>query len=111
MKPLVTMIVLLLTGLPQVALARTRTIHATQTGNCNRHPATVAVDGPVTVTCLNSSQSIHKQGGPPAACYITGPGVEQLVPKDGNVAINAAGTVTLTCHGDGSLSCSARIDE
>lgn len=111
MKPLVTMIVLLLAGLPQVAQARSRTIHATQTANCNRHPATVAVEGPATITCLNPSQSIHRQGSPPAACYITGPGVEQVVPKDGNIAINGAGKVTLTCHGDGSLTCSARIDD
>lgn len=111
MKPVVAILVLLLTGLPQVVEARSRTIHATQTANCNGHPVTVAVVGPATVTCLNPTQSIQRPGNPPAACYITGPGIAQQVLKDGMVAINGAGEITLTCHGSGSLSCSARIED
>jgi hypothetical protein len=111
MKPIVTMVVLLLAGLPQVGQARSRTIHATQTANCNGHPVTVAVEGPAKVTCLNPTQSIQQPGNGPASCFITGPGVAQQVQKDSYVATNGAGKVTLTCHGSGSLTCSARIED
>jgi hypothetical protein len=111
MRPVVTILVVLLTGLPQVVQARSRTIHATQTANCNDHPEIVTVAGPATVTCLNATQSIQQQGKPPASCYISGPGVAQEVLKDGNVATNGPGKVTLTCHGSGSLACSARIED
>ena len=111
MGPVVLVVVLLLTGLPQVVQARTRTIHATQTGNCNRHPATVAVQGPASVTCLNPTQSLQKPGNPPASCYVTGPGVAQQVPNGGGVEVSGAGKVTLSCNGSGSLTCSARIED
>jgi len=111
MKSIVPVVVLLLTGLPQIVQARTRTIHANQTSNCNKHPATVTVLGPATVTCLNPTQSLEKPGHPPASCYVTGPGVAQQVAKDGNVEINEAGTITLSCQGSGSLTCSARIED
>jgi len=111
MKPVVLAVVLLLTGLPQIVQARTRTIHATQTANCNRHPATVAVQGPASVTCVNPTQSLQKPGNPPASCYVTGPGVAQQVPNGGNVEVSGAGNVTLSCQGSGSLACSARIED
>jgi len=111
MKPVALVVVLLLAGLPQIVQARSRTIRATQTGSCNRHPATVAVQGPATVTCLKPTQSLQKPGNPPASCYVTGPGVAQQVPNGGDVEISGAGNVTLSCHGSGSLTCSARIED
>jgi hypothetical protein len=111
MKPGLLIVVLVLTGLPQIVQARTRTIHANQTANCNRHPATVSVQGPASVTCLNPTQSLQKPGNAPASCYVTGPGVAQQVPSGGNVEVSGAGTVTLACHGSGSLTCSARIED
>jgi len=111
MKPVVPVVVLLLTCLPQIVQARTRTVHATQTATCNRHPAKVAVQGPASVTCVNPTQSLQKPGNPPASCYVTGPGVAQQVPNGGNVEISGAGTVILSCQGSGSLSCSARIED
>lgn len=111
MKPVVTILVVLFTGLPQIVEARSRTIHATQTANCNGHPVTVAVVGPATVTCLNPTQSIQQPGSPPASCYITGPGVARQVLQGGVVATKGAGEITLACHGSGSLTCSARIED
>jgi hypothetical protein len=111
MKLVVPVVVLLLTGLPQIVQARTRIIHATQTGNCNRHPATVAVQGPASVTCVNPTQSLQKPGKPPASCYVTGPGVAQQVANGGDVEISGEGTVTLSCNGSGSLTCAARIED
>ena len=87
-----------------LAHANSVVIHATQEASGNQHPGTAAVKGAAKVTCIATA-------GKDCTCYITGPGVASQVPKGGVVGTSGAGTVTLTCNGQGALSCSARVDD
>lgn len=69
------------------------------------HPATTAVDGPVEVTCVSATDD---SGNPtPPAYVIAGPGTSGVVDIGHKVAVKAAGNVTLTCQGKGTLACTA----
>jgi hypothetical protein len=70
------------------------------------HPATAAIKRAATILCA----SANSNQGSPAACYIVAPGVSRQVLKGQSVGASGAGTVTLTCDGQGTLvRCSANI--
>jgi hypothetical protein len=98
-------------GTATIASAASRVINASTDMNGNQHPGTTAVRGPARVTCLTATQSSAHPGDPPATCYVQGPGVASQVQKGANVGTSGAGTVTLTCNGQGRLTCSARVDD
>jgi hypothetical protein len=103
MRTIVVTGLILAAGFWQTAMAGSRIINSYTEASGNQHPGTAAVSGPAKVTCTNV-------GGTNATCYITGPGVAQQVPKNGQVGTSGAGTVTLICNGSGALTCQARID-
>ncbi|SRR6266481_3253485 len=103
MKTIIATSLILAGGFWQIAVAGSRTISSYTEASGNQHPGTAAVSGPAKVTCTNV-------GGKNATCYVTGPGVAQQVPKNGQVGTSGAGTVTLICNGTGPLTCQARID-
>jgi len=102
-------LLLVVAGLLQFARAGSRSISASTDANGNQHPGTAAVKGPATVTCSSATESAHKPGDPPPACYVTGPGVGARVEKGHQVGTTGAGTVTLICNGNGRLTCSAQV--
>jgi hypothetical protein len=73
------------------------------------HPATTAVNGPVVVTCISATDDSGK--ATPPACVVDGPGASGVVDIGRKVAITGAGNVVLSCHGSGTLACTAEIEE
>ena len=73
------------------------------------HPGNAAVNGPVHVTCV-SAVSDNGSVVPPT-CVVTAPGTDGVVEVGKTIATNGAGTVVLTCKGEGNLNCVARIEE
>ena len=85
-------------------------VHALQatTDKTGEHPATAEIAGPATITCINAaSETPNSQ--PPPSCNITAPGFKGIVKKGRTANATGAGTVTLTCSGQGYLRCDARI--
>ena len=65
--------------------------------------------GPVTFTCLNAV-SETPNSRPEPSCHITAPGFNKILKKGESGNTTDAGTVTLTCSGQGNLRCAARVD-
>jgi hypothetical protein len=101
----VVMVVACASSVP-VAIAASHVIQASVEASGNQHPGTVAVRGPASVTCLDAQPQRSN-----ATCYVTGPGLDRQLPKGANAGTSGAGTVTLTCNGNGALRCSARVDD
>ena len=77
-----------------------------QTG---QHPGTAAVPGPASVTCTSAASDIPNPQ-PRPSCNIVAPGSPGDVPVGTTIGTSGAGTVSLTCNGQGNrLNCSARI--
>jgi hypothetical protein len=93
-----------------VNAAGSKSISASGDPNGSQHPGTAAIKGPATITCTSASQSVSS-GGQRPSCFITAPGAGGVVDIGKQVGSSGAGTVTLTCNGQGALRCSARIDE
>jgi len=74
------------------------------------HPATAAATGPATLTCLNAT-SEAQNSKPVPSCHLVAPGFTGNLLKGQAANVTAAGTVTLTCNGQGPmLRCTARLD-
>lgn len=73
------------------------------------HPATAAVTGPATVTCL-SAVSETPDVQPPPTCRISGPGFSGILVTGKTANLTGPGDVTLTCSGQGFMRCDARVD-
>ena len=73
------------------------------------HPDKADITGPVTFTCLNAV-SETPNARPAASCHITAPGFNGTLSIGKTANATGAGTVTLTCVGQGYLRCSARVD-
>ena len=73
------------------------------------HPDKFDITGPVTFTCLNAV-SETPNSRPEPSCHITAPGFNKILKKGESGNATDAGTVTLTCSGQGNLRCSARVD-
>jgi hypothetical protein len=88
--------------------AKVHSLQAT-TDSSGSHPDKADITGPVTFTCLNAV-SETPNARPAPSCHITAPGFNGtlLIGKTANAT--GAGTVTLTCVGQGYLRCSARVD-
>jgi hypothetical protein len=74
------------------------------------HPATAAITGPATLTCLNAvSEAPNSKPAP--SCHVVGPGFNTDLEIGHTAKLTGAGNVTLTCNGQGPmLRCSARVD-
>ena len=102
--------VLAVTHQPNAQRTPRAEVHALQatTDKTGEHPATAEITGPATITCLNAaSETLNSQ--PPPSCNIAAPGFKGIVKKGVTVNATGAGTVTLTCSGQGYLRCDARI--
>jgi hypothetical protein len=107
-----SLLVMLLIGIDAgIILAASRTINASTSANGQPHPATAPVKAGQKFTCTNATQSVNAPGNPPASCYVGGPGTAQSFPKNGGGAFSGPGTATLTCNGQGYLTCSLGIDD
>jgi hypothetical protein len=73
------------------------------------HPDKFDISGPVTFTCLNAV-SETPNSRPEPSCHITAPGFNKTLKKGESGNATGAGTVTLTCNGQGNLRCAARVD-
>jgi hypothetical protein len=73
------------------------------------HPSSAEVTGPVKITCMNSVSELPNSQ-PAPGCRIVAPGFTGNLAKGQVTNATGAGTVTLTCSGQGLLRCSARID-
>jgi hypothetical protein len=74
------------------------------------HPATTAITGPVTLTCLNAVSEVPNSK-PAPSCHVVAPGFSGNLDIGKAVNLTSAGNVTLTCNGQGPmLRCSARVD-
>jgi hypothetical protein len=73
------------------------------------HPDKADITGPVTFTCLNAA-SETPNSRPEPSCHITAPGFNKTLKKGESGNATGAGTVTLTCNGQGNLRCAARVD-
>jgi hypothetical protein len=73
------------------------------------HPDKFDITGPVTFTCLNAV-SETPNSRPEPSCHITAPGFNKTLQKGESGNATGAGTVTLTCNGQGNLRCAARVD-
>lgn len=87
-------------------------VNSTTDANGNQHPGTSAIRANGTITCTNATQS-HPSGGYKAACYVvtTGCGGSSILEKGQNMGTGNGGTLTLTCNGQGYLTCQVRIDD
>ncbi len=73
-------------------------------------PATAAITGPATLTCLNAV-SEAPSSKPAPSCHVVGPGFNTDLEIGHTAKLTGAGNVTLTCNGRGPmLRCSARVD-
>jgi hypothetical protein len=72
------------------------------------HPDT-ATDIPAssTIMCING---VSETPNVVVSCSITAPGFKGILKKGETAKTTAAGTVTMTCSGQGYMRCSARID-
>jgi hypothetical protein len=87
--------------------AKVQSLHATS-DKTGQHAATAEIAGPARITCINAaSETPNTQ--PPPSCYITAPGFKGNLKKGETANATGAGTVTLTCNGQGNLRCNARI--
>lgn len=73
------------------------------------HPDKFDTAGPVTFTCMNAV-SETPNSRPEPSCHITAPGFNKILKKGESGNTTDAGTVTLTCSGQGNLRCAARVD-
>lgn len=73
------------------------------------HPASAQITGAVKITCMNSVSELPNSQ-PVPGCHIVAPGFNGNLAKGQVTNATGAGSVTLTCTGQGFLRCSARID-
>jgi hypothetical protein len=87
-------------------------VNSTTDANGNQHPGKSAIRANGTITCTNATQSVTT-GGYKAACYVstTGSGGTSILEKGQNMGTGNGGTLTLTCNGQGYLTCQVRIDD
>ena len=92
-------------GGPKV-VAQIISAHTDQTG---QHPGLAAIGAPAKVTCATATSDVPKPQ-PQPSCNINAPGFNGDVKVGGVIGTSGAGTVTLTCNGQGNrLACSARV--
>jgi hypothetical protein len=77
--------------------------------NTGQHPGSAAVKGPVQITCT-AANSNHPNGSPRPSCQVSAPGFGGPLERGKSAGTSGAGTVILTCNGQGRLTCSLRID-
>lgn len=88
--------------------AQVHSLQAT-TDSSGSHPDKTDITGPVSFTCLNAvSETPNTRPAP--ACHITASGFNGTLVIGKTANATGAGTVTLTCVGQGYLRCSARVD-
>jgi hypothetical protein len=96
-------------GAQRARLGKVQSLQATS-DNAGQHPASLNITGPATLTCLNSVSEVPN-GRPTPSCRVTAPGFNGSLNIGQKISMTSAGTVTLTCNGQGPmLRCSARVD-
>jgi hypothetical protein len=84
-------------------------IVAASSDQTGQHPGLAAIARAATVSCLKASSDTQNPQ-PPPSCNILAPGYTGDVKVGQSVGASGAGTVTLTCTGQGNrLSCGARV--
>jgi len=91
------------------AIAAPQYISAGQDPNNTPHPRTLDEGSPVRVTCIDIYAP--EPNGKAIACYVKGPGINRQLKLGESAETTGAGTVILTCKGDGFIYCRARIDD
>jgi len=89
--------------------AKAATVISARTDKTGQHPGTAPVGGPSTVTCTSATSDIPRPQ-PPPSCFIVAPGFSGNLNRGQSAGTSGAGTVTLTCNGQGNiLTCSATV--
>jgi hypothetical protein len=97
------------TNAQRARLGKVTSLQAT-TDSAGAHPATAAIAGPAKITCLNAV-SEAPNSRPTPSCHVVAPGFTGNLAKGEAKDLTAAGSVTLTCNGQGPmLRCAARVD-
>jgi hypothetical protein len=83
----------------------TQTLSATADPHGKARAATAQIDGPSNLRCITA----NGEAGQKASCQVIAPGFSGEVEVGKVVALDKAGTVTLTCNGNPPLRCMAEI--
>jgi hypothetical protein len=96
-------------GAQRARLGKVQSLQATS-DTSGAHPATAAIAGPETLTCMNAT-SEAQNSKPVPSCHIVAPGFTGNLLKGQEKNLTAAGNVTLSCNGQGPmLRCTARLE-
>jgi hypothetical protein len=91
------------------ALVAGRFVNSTTDANGNQHSTASAVRGNGAITCTKATQSVNQ--GQTSACYVVTDSATRVLPRGQNMGTGTGGTLTLTCNGQGYLTCQVRIDD
>jgi hypothetical protein len=72
------------------------------------HPDKADVAGPAPITCISAISD--QPNSPTPSCHIVAPGFTGNLAAGKSANATEAGTVTLTCNGQGWVRCHARIN-
>jgi hypothetical protein len=88
-------------------LGKVTSLQAT-TDKDGSHPASTEITEAKNITCMNA---VSETPGAKPACRIVAPGFTGILAIGKSVNATGAGTVTLTCSGQGFMRCAARVND
>jgi hypothetical protein len=78
------------------------------TDSAGSHPSSTEITEAKNITCMNATSETPSAK---PACRIVAPGFTGILAIGKSVNATGAGTVTLTCSGQGFMRCSARVND
>ena len=78
------------------------------TDSAGSHPSSTEITEAKNITCMNA---VSETPSAKPACRIVAPGFTGILAIGKSVNATGAGTVTLTCSGQGFMRCSARVND
>jgi hypothetical protein len=78
------------------------------TDSAGSHPSSTEITEAKNITCMNA---VSETPSAKPACRIMAPGFTGILAIGKSVNATGAGTVTLTCSGQGFMRCAARVND
>jgi hypothetical protein len=78
------------------------------TDSAGSHPSSTEITEAKNITCMNA---VSETPGAKPVCRIVAPGFNGILAIGKSVNATGAGTVTLTCSGQGIMRCAARVND
>ena len=78
------------------------------TDSAGSHPSSTEITEAKNITCMNA---VSETPSAKPACRIVAPGFTGILAIGKSVNATGAGTVTLTCSGQGFMRCAARVSD